>query len=79
MPYLATTITPKGQITIPADIRVRWGLTPFQKMVFTEEKNAIQIKPAVDFFSLKGSVSTKKKFSDQKANRAIKKFFQNNA
>lgn len=76
MPYLATTISPKGQITIPADIRVRWSLTPFQKMVFTEEKDVIQLKPAVDFFSLKGSVSTKRKFSDQKANRAIKKFFE---
>lgn len=76
MPYLATTITSKGQITIPADIRLRFGLVPFQKMVFMEEKNTIQIKPAVDFFSLKGSIKTKKKYSDQKANQAVKKFFE---
>ncbi len=66
-----STVTQKGQVTIPIAIRDYWGLQPQEQVVFIRKQGAVEIKPAVNFFELKGSIKTKKKFSDQSANRAV--------
>lgn len=72
MPELST-VTQKGQVTIPIAIRQYWGLEPQQQVVFVRGENMVEIKPAVDFFDLKGSVKTKRKYSDKTANKAVAK------
>lgn len=49
------TVTTKGQITIPADVRRRLGLEPGDRVEFVEMEGGFAIKPAIDDVrSLKG-------------------------
>ena len=49
------TVTTKGQITIPADVRRRLGLEPGDRVEFVEMEGGFAIKPALDDVrSLKG-------------------------
>lgn len=58
-----TSVTQKGQATIPAPIRKRLGINPRTKIVFElKDNNEASIKPVVDFISLKGSIKTNKPF-----------------
>lgn len=41
-----TTITSKGQVTIPADIRSRLGLKPRDKVVFEVEGEDVKLRKA---------------------------------
>lgn len=70
-----TTITQKGQVTIPVAIRKMVNLKPRQQVLVSVEGDAVVIKPAIDFFSLKGSIKTKKKYSKKAVNEAIGKYF----
>lgn len=67
-----TSVTQKGQATIPAPIRKRLGIKPNTKIVF-ELKNGSEatIKPVVDFFSLKGSVKSNKPFNIEGMEKAV--------
>lgn len=65
------TVTKKGQATIPVEIRQFLDIKPYEKIIFIKKNNEIILKPTRDFLSLKGSVKTKKKYSDKKANQAI--------
>lgn len=40
-----TTITKKGQVTIPAEIRHSLGLVPGDKIAFVLEKGEVRVKP----------------------------------
>ncbi len=64
-------MTQKGQVTIPAAIRAALGLQPRQRVVITRDADGARIKPARDFYSLFGSVKTKKKMNI----RAMRKSF----
>jgi len=66
-----TTVTQKGQVTIPAEIRKRFGIMPYEQVTFATINNQIVIKPAEDFLSLKGSIKSNKVFDDQKINQSI--------
>lgn len=70
-----STVTQKGQVTIPVSVRRRWGLKPQQRVAFVKKGDSVEIRPMVDFFALRGSVKTRKKYSDQKADRALRKHF----
>jgi antitoxin PrlF len=49
------TVTTKGQITIPADVRRRLGLESGDRVEFVEMDGGFAIKPAIDDVrSLKG-------------------------
>jgi len=49
------TVTSKGQITIPADVRRRLGLESGDRVEFVEVEGGFAIKPAIDDVrSLKG-------------------------
>lgn len=67
-----TSVTQKGQATIPAAIRKSLGIKPNTKIVFElKDNNEATIKPVVDFFSLKGSVKTDKPFDLNAMEKAI--------
>ncbi len=57
-----TTITKKGQVTVPAPVRKALGIKPKDKIAFIEKGSDFVIKKALDFFSLRGSVKSKKTF-----------------
>jgi len=67
-----TSVTQKGQATIPVLIRKRLGINPNTKIVFElKDNNEASIKPVVDFISLKGSIKTKKPFDLAAFEKAI--------
>lgn len=67
-----TSVTQKGQATIPAPIRKKLGIYPKTKIVFElKGESEASIKPVVDFFSLKGSVKTDKPFDLNAMEKAI--------
>lgn len=69
-----TTVTQKGQATIPAPIRKKLGIKPNTKVVFELiNKKEASIKPISDFFSLKGSIKSKKSFDIEVMDKAVKK------
>ncbi len=70
-----TTVTQKGQVTIPAMIRKMVDIKPRQKVNVSIENNTVVIQPAVDFFSLQGSLKTKKKYSKKAIDKAIGDYF----
>lgn len=62
-----TTITQKGQVTIPAPIRKALGLKRGDQVKFTiTKKKVVQIKPAKKFsiMSLYGSLKPKVKYQE---------------
>lgn len=75
MPYNSFTmigyssVTQKGQVTIPADIRRELGLLPRQKVIIVKEEDGAKIKPVKDFFSLRGSVKPRSRPENFKAMR----------
>lgn len=56
-----STVTQKGQITIPADIRQNLGLLPRTRVVIVQEDDGANIKAETDLLSLRGSVTPKSK------------------
>lgn len=69
-----TTITQKGQVTIPAYYRQQLGLQVGQKVRFWLRDNAsdeLSLKPIPEFTSLKGILKSNKKYSKKKARAAI--------
>lgn len=71
-----TKITTQGQVTIPISVRKELGLSTSDKVLFVKENNRIYIKPAKNFLDLKGSIKSKKVFSDEKADKEILKSFE---
>jgi len=67
-----SSLTQKGQATIPAPIRKLLGLKTNTKIVFElKDHNEVSIKPVVDFFSLKGSIKTTKPFNIEAMEKAV--------
>lgn len=67
-----TSVTQKGQATIPVKIRQLLGIKANSKIVFElKNNNEVSIKPATDFFSLKGSVKANKPFNIKAMEKAV--------
>lgn len=66
-----TTLTQKGQVTIPIEIRKILGIQPRQKVTFTQVNDRVTISPAKDFLSLRGSVKSSHKYSDEEADKKV--------
>ena len=59
----ATTITTKGQVTIPKDIRQTLGVGPGDRVLFyrTEDGRVVVEPETVDIHTLKGMVKPKRR------------------
>ncbi len=55
MPFYST-ISKKGQVTIPAAVRERLGVRAGGRVAFEVTQDGISLQPARDFFALYGSV-----------------------
>lgn len=71
---IATTITQKGQVTIPVNIRKKLGVETGQRVVFEERGDEVVVKAVPDFLSLMGSIKTNKKYNKREADRAVSKY-----
>jgi antitoxin PrlF len=70
MPTRASSVSPKGQVTIPQDLRERLGLRPKDKVVFELEEDGIKIRPAGSrFLRHFGTVTPNRRPEDFKALR----------
>jgi len=71
---LITTVTQKGQVTIPLYFREMFGIESGGKILFEEKDGVLELRPAPDFFSYKGALAGSKKYNKQAANKAIGKY-----
>jgi len=70
----STTLTQKGQITIPLFLRQRLKLKTGQQMVFlphSKKPDILILKPIKNLISLKGKFKSHKKYSKTKARKAF--------
>jgi len=68
-----SSMTQKGQITIPLFIRKKLSLKKGEKLSFILEKDYIKIFPSNSFFSYRGALSSKKPFDIKKMREAVKR------
>ena len=66
-----STISTKGQITLPAEMRRKLGVKPHDRVVLEVEDDAILIRKAHDFFELEGFLGQAKSAEEERA--AMKK------
>lgn len=72
------SITSQGQISIPVELRRKYGLEETKKaVVYSSDDQRIIIEPVRDFFSLKGSLKTSKKIPFKKAREEFEKYMAN--
>lgn len=68
-----TSVTQKGQATIPIQIRQRLGIKTNSKITFeVNNNNEVLLKPVTDFFTLKGSVKSDKPFNIDAMENAVR-------
>lgn len=65
-----TTITQKGQVTIPIEFRRKLGLEANSKVKISMRFNKVQLQPAVSLDDLFGILKSDKKFDKKKAREA---------
>ncbi len=66
-----TSVTQKGQATIPVAIRRILGIKPRSKIIIELKGNEASIKPVADFFAMKGSVKSDKPFDIEAMEKAV--------
>ncbi len=74
MKEIVTTVTSKGQVTIPVQIRRALGLKARDRVAFTLTKDGAKVRPAPSALeAIAGSVKPRKKPEDFKELREIVK------
>ncbi len=68
-----STLTSKGQLTIPKYIRDRFDLKPSVRIEFSVEGDRIILKPVRSLKSLRGSIAPKQGADEQSEYEAAKK------
>jgi len=75
MPY-QTTITQKGQVTIPKKIRDFLGLKPFSKVIWEIEKKEVKVKSMPDVLDLAGKFKPKRKIPILKTREKLERKYE---
>ena len=68
---LITTVTQKGQVTIPLYFRDMFDIKSGSKVLFEERDGFLGMRLAPDFFSYKGALAGSKRASKKELNKAI--------
>lgn len=71
-----TTVTQKGQVTIPAEMRLLLGIRPYGRVGLQVGDGFIKIKPVEDILDMAGSVSPIKGRSALKARAWMEKNYK---
>ncbi|WP_159586174.1 AbrB/MazE/SpoVT family DNA-binding domain-containing protein [Chelativorans xinjiangense] len=73
-------ITAKGQVTLPKEVRDRYGLKPGDRIEFIEENGKTWVKPrnvrAVDLLGILGPAPNHVTLNDEELERAIEEAAQ---
>lgn len=75
----STTITQKGQITLPKQLRELLGLSTGQRVgiaVVDPKQNTMQVKPVPSLMSLAGKYKVKKPMDPVKTREYMEKHYQ---
>ena len=65
-----STLTDKGQTTVPQEVRVALGVKPRQQLLWTIRKDGTAlVQPQASALNLFGSLSSRKRFRSRKAER----------
>lgn len=74
----STTITKKGQVTIPKKVREALGLDPTKKVTleFEKKNRSARIKPAEDFLEFAKKVNVKRKIDPIKAREYMERHYE---
>ncbi|AKM79094.1 MAG: hypothetical protein UX85_C0003G0108 [Candidatus Beckwithbacteria bacterium GW2011_GWB1_47_15] len=71
---ILSTVTTKGQVTIPQEFRQMLNIKPGQKVQFSKGgSGAIKLKPVPDFADMMGYFKTKIKYNKKAARAAYVK------
>lgn len=73
MSYI-TSVTSKGQATIPIQIRKKMGIKAGDKVQFKPTNKGVELEAVPDFFSLQGSLKTDKPFDIEAMDEAVGKY-----
>lgn len=69
----STTMTSKGQVTIPKEIRKTLGLKPGDRVIFEKEENGVVLKPAKTLLDFRGFVKAEKYIPMEEAREITKR------
>lgn len=72
----SSSITSKGQATIPLEVRRYLGLEKGDTVIFSLVGDTVQVIPKKTFQSLKGSVRVKQKLSDTDWDAAVIRWYK---
>ncbi len=69
---LKATLTTKGQLTVPKEVRERLGLRPGDRLVFEFEEDAVRLKveKRKTLAELKGSLPARRSYPGREVERA---------
>jgi len=70
---LSSTVTTKGQVLIPAPIRSKLNIKPFDRMVFIVYGSKLLAEKAASTEDMLGIVKTKRVLTDRQLETAIKR------
>ncbi|MGB6839052.1 MAG: AbrB/MazE/SpoVT family DNA-binding domain-containing protein [Microgenomates group bacterium] len=71
-----TTLTQKGQITLPKKIREKAGLKPYNKVYLEASADSVKITPTYDILDIAGKFTPKKKKSILSARARLDKSYK---
>ena len=71
-----TTVTQKGQITIPVAMRNALGIAPFERVQLRMGDGVVEVTPVEDFLSMAGSIKPIKGRSALKARAWMEKNYR---
>ncbi|MEK7595478.1 MAG: AbrB/MazE/SpoVT family DNA-binding domain-containing protein [Patescibacteria group bacterium] len=71
-----TTLTQKGRVTIPIEIRKKLDIKPFEKVTFSMTNNQVVLTQAKNFLSFKGSVKSSRTYSPVQADKTVLKLLK---
>lgn len=73
-----TTVTQKGQITLPKAFRDALGIHPYDQVQLTLKKNLVQVESTEDILDLAGTFKPRKNAhrSIESARRALEKTYE---
>lgn len=69
----STTITTKGQVTIPKGIREELKLKPGDKVIFEKEGDRVILKPAKTLLDFRGYVKAQRHIPMKEAREIVKR------
>ena len=69
-----SSLTQKGHVTIPQEIRRYLKLKPADKVLFIKHKDSVILKPSRSFLDLERSVKCKVQYSDILADKQVARY-----